>query len=83
MINYGIIPFMHPFYDQQHHIPCPDFIRVNSPKELLEKIDYLENNKKEYNKLLNELNDMLKTEYYDGTFINKIITNGIKRLKNN
>ena len=80
MINYGIIPFMHPFYDQQKHIPCPDFIRVNSPQELMEKIDYLENNPEEYKKLLVQLYNMLKVEYYDGTFINNVIMNGINKL---
>ena len=80
MINYGIIPFMHPFYDQQHHIPCPDFIRVNSPEELKEKIDFLENNPNEYKKLLCQLNEMLKDEYYNGDFINNTVMNGINRL---
>ena len=81
MINYGIIPFMHPYYDQQKHIPCPDFLRVNSPEELLEKINYLEDNPEEYKKLLNELSLMLKDEYYDGTFINNLIIDGINKLK--
>lgn len=81
MINFGIIPFMHPYYDQQHHIPCPDFIRVNSPEELKEKIDFLENNPNEYKKLLSELNDMLKEEYYNGDFVNEMVMSGIKKLK--
>ncbi len=80
MINYGIIPFMHPYYDQQKHIQCPEFLRVNSPSELLEKIEFLENNPDEYKKLLSELNDMLKEEYFNGKFINNLIMNGIKRL---
>jgi hypothetical protein len=81
MVNYGIIPFMHPYYDDQKHIPCPDFIRVNSPQELHQKIDYLESNPSEYRKLLQQLNDMLKPEYYDGTFINKVIMNAVQKVK--
>lgn len=80
MINFGIIPFMHPFYDEQKHIPCPDFIRVNSPEELKEKIDFLESNPNEYKKLLAELNSMLKPEYYNGEYINQVVMEAANRL---
>lgn len=82
MINYGVIPFMHPFYDQQKHIKCPDFLRVSGPCELVKKIEYLEKNPNKYNELLNELNKMLKEEYYNGEFINNLFMDGVKRVTN-
>lgn len=80
MIQNGIIPFMHPFYDQQKHIPCPDFIRVNSPDELNKKIEFLEKNPDKYQELLAQLNAMLKPEYYDGRFINELIMKNVKKI---
>lgn len=80
MINYGIIPFMHPYYDEQNHINCPDFIRVKSPEELLEKINYLENNEFDYKKLLKSLQDLLKDEYYNGEYINNLLNEKIKEM---
>lgn len=80
MINYGIIPFMHPYYDQQKHIKCDDFLRVNSPEELLEKIDFLEKNPQSYKELLHGLQDLLKEEYYSGKHLNDTIMEGVRRL---
>ncbi|MFW6009583.1 MAG: hypothetical protein ACOCP8_10005 [archaeon] len=82
MINYGIIPFMHPYYDKQRNIDCPGFLRINSPKELREKIDFLENNPNEYKKLLNQLSEMLKDDYYNGNFMNNIIMKNINKIIN-
>ena len=80
MINYGIIPFMHPYYDDQKHIPCPEFLRVKNPQDLHNKIEFLEKNPEEYKKLLLQLNDMLKDEYYNGDYINKTIMDGVKKI---
>lgn len=54
LLSHGIIPFMHPNYDTQKHCKLPDFIRINNPNELHEKIEYLENNHAEYERILNE-----------------------------
>jgi len=54
LLSHGIIPFMHPNYDTQKHCNLPDFIRINNPNELHEKIEYLENNPLEYERILNE-----------------------------
>jgi hypothetical protein len=54
MIASGIIPFFHPTYDEQRHCRVPEFIRINSPKELHEKIEYLNNNPNEYMRIFNE-----------------------------
>lgn len=80
MAHFGIIPFMHPYYDEQHNIKCPEYLRVNSPEELLEKIEYLENNKEEYERLLKNINDMLLEDYYNGNYMNGIINDSINQL---
>lgn len=54
MIANGIIPFFHPTYDEQKHCNVPEYIRIKSPKELHEKIEFLNNNPAEYERILNE-----------------------------
>jgi hypothetical protein len=82
MIHYGIIPFMHPWYDGEFNIlPENHFLRCKNPEELIEKINYLENNNDKYIELFNELQEMLKDEYYDGTFVNNKIWKYLKKVK--
>ena len=50
MSHYGIIPFLHPTYDEQHNIKCPDFLRIKDSKDLFDKISYLENDDVAYAK---------------------------------
>ena len=42
------------------------------PEELVEKINYLENNPIEYHKLLNELYELLEDKYFDNRFIKEL-----------
>ena len=80
MAQFGILPFMHPTYDTQKHIKCPDFLRVSSPEEFKQRIDYLEEHPEKYKILLNELYLMLKDEYYDGRYINNVIMSNVYKL---
>lgn len=79
MANYGILPFMHPYYDSQKHIKCPDFLRVKNPKELMERIQYLEDHSDFYKVLLQQLHDILLDSYYDGSFMMNVIDETIKK----
>lgn len=76
MIHAGVIPFLHPTYDEQKHTAIPDFLRVKSPEQLAERIQMLKDDPAKYNHLLDLLQKtILKPEYYDGTFLNnKIMT---------
>lgn len=79
MIYYGIVPFMHPYYDSQKNIPAPDFIRISNPKELNEKIQYLEDNPEEYKALIKELTSMIKEEDLSGEILfNDILEEAFK-----
>ena len=80
MAHYGIIPFLHPTYDEQNNLKCPDILRIKDSQDLFDKIELLENNKEFYNNLREELNNMLKDEYYDGTYLNDRIMNEVHSL---
>lgn len=80
MAYHGVIPFMHPTYDEQRNVPVPDFIRVSSPVDLLNKITQLDNDPVLYNQIRQQLLDMIKPEDYDGSNINKIITQAVNEI---
>lgn len=78
MIHAGVIPFLHPTYDEQKHLPIPEFLRPKTPKELSERIERLNNNQEEYETVLKGLRKaVLKPEYYNGTFINDTIMSAV------
>ena len=76
MIHAGVIPFLHPTYDEQNHLPIPGFLRPKTPKEFKERMDRLLNDEEAYLTVLKGLRKAVcKPEYYDGTFLNnKIMT---------
>lgn len=80
MIQFGIVPFLHPDYDVDKLLNFPDICYLKSPVDLKQKIEYLESNEDEYKKLLASLNNLLKPEYYDGTFLNNLIMSTIYNL---
>ena len=84
MIYYGIVPFLHPYYDSQKNIEgLPEFLRVNSPNELETKIQYLEDNPSKYTEIVDELQRMLLPEYFSGMYLNNIIMKYVNELCNN
>lgn len=82
MAHYGIIPFMHPTYDEQNNLKCPEFLRVKSAKDLHKRIEYLEQNPDKYDIIKKQLDDMLKEEYYNGDYLDNITMNTIKEMIN-
>lgn len=79
MISNSVIPFFHPTYDSQRNLNVPEYIRINSPEELHEKIEELENNKELYDKILYECLLCIKESDIDGTNLNSIL---MKELDN-
>lgn len=71
MIYYGIIPFWDKnSYDTDNlFAEVPDYVKVSSPDEMWQKIDELYNDREKYKTLLKQLYDLLKPEYFDGSFI--------------
>lgn len=73
MISNGVLPFFHPTYDTQKHCNVPDFIRLEKPQDLAEKIEYLENNPSEYERIFNECLDCITDGDLDGTTLSEKI----------
>lgn len=71
MVYYGIIPFYDKnSYDTDNYFKeFPDYVKVETPQEMWEKIDYLYEHRDEYQKLLKQFYDMLEDKYFTGQFI--------------
>jgi len=73
MIKHGIVPFMHPTYDDQRNIGFPEELRVKDSNELLEKINLYNHDEMLYNRLHKQLKDMITPDKKSGKYINDII----------
>ena len=74
MIHAGVIPFLHPTYDDQNHTGIPDFLRPKTPQEMAERIKMLSESQSKYKTVLRGLRNLiLKPEFYNGTYINNQI----------
>lgn len=80
MTSLGIVPFFHPEYDTQNNIGFPEYLRVNSAAELKEKMDYLDDNPAEYEKIKEQLNAIVTPDRKDGTFINDMVMKAVKEI---
>ena len=75
MLYYGIIPFWcKNDYDCSNtkYNAFPDYIKVESPNELLHKINELNNDEKKYRKLLDDLYGLLEDRYFDNRIVHDI-----------
>lgn len=81
MLYYGIVPFWcKNEYDTSNiYSDFPDYLKVTSPEEMWDKINFLEANPEEYKKIRNQLYALLKDEYFntDAVFkeIDKVLNN--------
>jgi len=80
MAHYGILPFFDPTYDTQGHVKIDPYLRVNSPEEMKEKIDFLNKNPKEYERLLDHIWELLDEKYYNGQYFKKLVDETFERL---
>lgn len=69
MTHAGVVPFFHPTYDEQKHIPVPDYLRPRTPQELNERIREMCEHERRRKAVLGELQKNLLEQYYDGTFM--------------
>lgn len=71
MIYYGIIPFWdkHSYDTDNLYKDIPDYFKVSNPKEMWDKIDFLEKNPEEYKKYLKIYYNLLEDKYFNGDFI--------------
>lgn len=83
-LHYGVVPFLHKNYDKDRILETlgfPSFLRIEEPRELKEKIDFLETRPEEYKKIMRQLKSMLKHEYYTGEHINNEVNKAVKIMK--
>ena len=80
MAHYGIIPFLHPTYDEQNHLNVPPFLRVKDSKDLFKKIQFLEANPDAYAALRDAISDMLKPSYYSGEHLNSVTLTALNKI---
>lgn len=80
MAHYGIIPFLHPTYDEQNHLNVPPFLHVKDSKDLFKKIQFLEANPDAYAALRDAIGDMLKPSYYSGEHLNSVTLTALNKI---
>jgi hypothetical protein len=80
MAHYGIIPFLHPTYDEQNHLHAPEFLKVTDSKDLFKKIAFLEKNPKAYDTLRQTLDSLLLDKYYSGEFCNDVAISALEEI---
>lgn len=80
MAHYGIIPFLHPSYDEQRHMKAPEFLTVKNSKDLFDKIKFLEENPEAYEILRKNIDGMLKDEFYNGEQLNKLTMDELEKI---
>lgn len=80
MLSVGVLPFLHPEYDTQYNIlPKDHYIRVKSPKEMYEKMEYLDNNPELRIKLVKSLQYKLLNGVRNGSFLIETLNKANKR----
>ncbi len=81
MLYYGIIPFWcKNEYDTSNiYSDFPEYLKVTSPEEMWDKINFLEANPEEYNKIRNELFALLDDKYFNSDFVLDEIEKVIKQ----
>lgn len=67
MCYFGIIPFMHPSYDTQKNINCPEFLRPQTVEEFKERIEILLNDPSKVLELRSSLWDLYGDDIYSGS----------------
>lgn len=74
MLYYGIIPFWdkNAYDTDNYYTDIPDYVKVETPEELWEKIDFLNKHPDEYKKLLKQCYDALKPKYFTTEYIHEV-----------
>lgn len=74
MLYYGVIPFWdkNAYDTDNYYTDIPDYVKVETPAELWEKIDFLNNHPDEYKKLLKQCYDALKPKYFTTEYIHEV-----------
>lgn len=78
MLQLGVLPFLHPDYDNQYHIVPKDHpMRVKNADDFYEKMEYYDNNPKERIKFVKELQELLISDAFSGKFMIDLINKSL------
>ena len=73
LIILGIIPFIHPKYDEQRLLGLPEYVYLKDPEDFKNKVMELDANKDLYLDILNQCFNCIKEEDLNGSYINNFI----------
>lgn len=80
LLRAGVVPFLHPAYDIQNTIlPINHYIRVKTPDELFQKMEYLDKQPEKRIKLVHVLREQLLPGMEDGLPIVNCLNAAFKR----
>ena len=82
MIILGLIPFIHPDYDENRLLGLPEYVYLKDAQDLKNKIIELDSNNDLYLNILNQCFDCIKKDDIDGSFINNFIFTNIAKDMN-
>ena len=78
MLQLGVLPFLHPDYDKQHHIvPADHFMRVKNADDFYTKMEYFDAHPEERTKAVRELQDLLISNAYTGKFMIDLLNSSL------
>ena len=69
LICLGIIPFIHHDYDPNRFLGLPEYLYVNTPQEMIEKMQQLDNDETLYRNILRRCMNVIKQTWQDGSMI--------------
>lgn len=81
MLSWGVVPFLHPGYDPQYNIvPKDHFIRVVSPLDFYEKMEYLDAHDDKRIELIDELQKKFVLNAKNGDFLLDAINPSLEKF---
>lgn len=84
-VRSGIVPFFHNSYDKDRLLVkyhgVPEWLWVSSAEDMKQKVDFLENSKNGYNKMLTILITILGRFKTDGSYFNELINKAVEDMK--
>ena len=79
MLQLGVLPFLHPDYDNQYHIVPKDHpMRVKDANDFYKKMEYFDNNPEKRIKMVEYLQDLLISNAYTGSFMIELLNKSLK-----
>lgn len=79
MLQLGVLPFLHPDYDNQYHIVPKDHpMRVKDADDFYKKMEYFDNNPDKRIKFIKILQNQLISDAFSGKFMIDLINNSLK-----